>query len=94
MRPEWFRVPSYARSGVVPSSIINDVANIPGEDGLRFVPFDKMWADDRLWFHLLVTKRTFIGRVDFGEPLVEGDLNSAPLLKWWFGEVEGKDSDR
>lgn len=91
MRPEWFRVPSYARSGVVPASAINEWVDVPGEDGLRTVPFGQMWADDRFWFHLLVTKRPFIGRVDFGEPLVEGNPNSAPLVKWWFGEVSKED---
>ncbi|KIO28846.1 hypothetical protein M407DRAFT_242800 [Tulasnella calospora MUT 4182] len=93
MRPEWFRVPSYARSGVIPTSAIKEWSDVPGEDGLRTVPFGQMWADDRFWFHLLVAKRPFIGRVDFGEPLVKGDLNSAPLLKWWFGEVNGKGAD-
>lgn len=54
------------------------------------IPFDKMWSDDRLWFSYLLEKRPFVGRVDFGQPKVEGDLNSADMTKWWFGEPVAK----
>lgn len=53
---------------------------------LNSIPFDNMWSDDCLWFSYLLEKRPFVGRVDFGVPKTEGDLNSADMTKWWFGE--------
>jgi len=60
---------------------------LPGNtSGLPIVPFERMWVDDPLWFPFLLRNQPFIGRVDVGRPVVENDLTSAPLMKWWFGE--------
>jgi 8-oxo-dGTP diphosphatase len=29
------------------------------------IPFDEMWADDRLWFHHLIARRKFVGNFEF-----------------------------
>ena len=34
---------------------------------LPSVPFDKMWPDVVLWFPLLLSRRNFVGRVDFAK---------------------------
>ena len=73
MRPEWHALPDNYRP--------------PNAPPLPSIPFDRMWQDDPFWFDLLLSKRKFIGRVDFGTPVNPDDLNSAPLLKWWFGEI-------
>ncbi|KAG8907251.1 hypothetical protein FRB99_004945 [Tulasnella sp. 403] len=95
MRPEWFRVPEFAYDSEEMLKRMDDPRDISGGntvsgDGssgdLASIPFEKMWYDDRLWFPFLLKKRPFVGRVDFGVPTEEGVLDSAPMIKWWFGE--------
>lgn len=31
------------------------------------IPFDEMWADDRLWFHHLTARRKFVGNFEFDD---------------------------
>ena len=72
MRPQWFSTKSTSDDGAIEDPPI---------------PFDEMWSDDRYWFPYLLSKQKFVGRVDFGLATKEDDLNSAPLVKWWFGEL-------
>lgn len=44
------------------------------------IPFDDMWGSDRYWIPLLLAKRNFVGRTDFG---CENDVFA--LQRWWFG---------
>ena len=76
MRPQWFRIPKD------PAAVVDAVS--VADDDLPTIPFDEMWGSDRFWIPLLLAKRSFIGRVDFGQP-EEGKFN---LLRWWFGSAE------
>ena len=39
------------------------------------IPFDRMWADDRLWFHHMLEERPFTARAVFdGDRLVAADV--------------------
>ncbi len=38
---------------------------IPLWTKLEAIPFDEMWADDRLWFHHLIARRRFTGNFEF-----------------------------
>ena len=38
---------------------------IPLWTKLNAIPFDEMWADDRLWFHHLISRRKFVGNFEF-----------------------------
>ena len=29
------------------------------------IPFEEMWADDRMWFHHLIARRRFVGNFEF-----------------------------
>jgi len=84
MRPQWFRIQESA--GTLPGRKPNHVDDVvQTAPTLPSIPFEKMWADDPMWFPFLLSKRSFVGRVDFGESTVAGDWNSAPITRWWFG---------
>lgn len=39
------------------------------------IPFDEMWADDRLWFHHLVARRPFTGNFEFdGDTMLSAEV--------------------
>ena len=38
---------------------------IPLWTKLNAIPYDEMWADDRMWFHHLAAKRKFVGNFEF-----------------------------
>lgn len=38
---------------------------IPLWTRLDAIPFDEMWADDRLWFHHLIARQRFTGNFEF-----------------------------
>ncbi|KAF8588165.1 hypothetical protein K439DRAFT_686380 [Ramaria rubella] len=75
MRPEWFSLPSEYCS----ISLASDVTLPP-------IPFDQMWPDDRLWIPLMLSRRKFIGRVDFKK--LSSEAGEGEMVKWWFGIVE------
>ncbi|CCM01228.1 uncharacterized protein FIBRA_03276 [Fibroporia radiculosa] len=66
MRPQWFSIDADAE----PSNTTSD---------LQPIPFGQMWEEDPMWFPLMLSKRPFAGRVDFGP--------DGRLRKWWFAEV-------
>ena len=46
----------------------------------RDIPYGQMWADDRLWFPLLLEGRPFLGRFLFEDSTLLGcDIDVAPL---------------
>lgn len=48
---------------------------IPLWTALNAVPFDEMWADDRLWFHHLIARRRFTGNFEFnGDTMLSGEV--------------------
>jgi 8-oxo-dGTP diphosphatase len=50
---------------------------IPLWTSLATIPYDEMWADDRLWFPLLLSGKRFRGRFLFdGDTMVEHELES------------------
>lgn len=69
MRPQWFFHPS---DGSV-LALEHDASMPP-------IPFSDMWDTDRYWMPLLLTRRKFVGRADFGQ---SGDKFTPQ--KWWFG---------
>ena len=73
MRPEWFSLPSEYCTN---SSALEEFPPIP---------FDRMWADDRLWMPLMLSRTRFIGRVDLKRltPSAKEDV----IVKWWFGTI-------
>ncbi|KAF8325201.1 uncharacterized protein EI90DRAFT_3073317 [Cantharellus anzutake] len=98
MRPEWFSTnldrssssPSTSTSN--PSAVPTPTPNTSPETSLLpGVPYDQMWADDRIWLPLLLAKTPFIGRVDFGElnDKTGEEAISEPMVKWWFASVDG-----
>ena len=38
---------------------------IPLWTSLDAIPYDEMWADDRMWFHHLIARRKFVGNFEF-----------------------------
>ena len=40
---------------------------IPLWTKLEAIPFEEMWADDRLWFHHLIARRRFTGNFEFDD---------------------------
>lgn len=40
---------------------------IPRWTPVEAMPFEQMWADDREWFHLLLSRRKFVGYFDFDD---------------------------
>ena len=40
---------------------------IPRWTPVDSMPFEEMWADDREWFHLLLSRRKFLGYFDFDD---------------------------
>ncbi len=40
---------------------------IPLWTKLDAIPFEEMWADDRLWFHHLIARRRFTGNFEFDD---------------------------
>lgn len=40
---------------------------IPRWTKLNAIPFEEMWADDRLWFHHLIARRRFTGNFEFDD---------------------------
>ncbi|KDQ16825.1 hypothetical protein BOTBODRAFT_241584 [Botryobasidium botryosum FD-172 SS1] len=91
MRPEWFALPA----GPEPESEFisrhedkvqdnRDVDDDTVISGLRSVPFDRMWEDDRHWFPLMLARKFFIGRVDFSLPSADSSAEST-MVRWWFG---------
>ncbi|KAH9000764.1 hypothetical protein EDB86DRAFT_3041809 [Lactarius hatsudake] len=70
MRPEWFcATDRETKTGLTPDGTLPPI------------PYDSMWPDDVHWMPLLLSKRPFVGRVDF-------DCDNSgiyKLLRWWFG---------
>ena len=40
---------------------------IPRWTPVDSMPFEEMWADDREWFHLLLSRQKFLGYFDFDD---------------------------
>jgi len=78
MRPEWF---------ALPPEYVTDSRNDMSNSGLRPIPFDRMWEDDRHWFPLMLSRQFFVGRVDFSRSV--DSSGDSKMVRWWFG-VEGK----
>ena len=76
MAPQWFSIPSE----LIPSGSATLDAS---SSTLLPIPFDRMWADDRIWFPYLLQETFFYGRVDFGKSPVEG--GECVFERWWFG---------
>ncbi|KAF8508622.1 NUDIX hydrolase domain-like protein [Hysterangium stoloniferum] len=72
MRPEWFSLP--------PELYTNTHRNDPP------FPFGQMWSDVRLWLPLMITRRKFIGRVDFAK--ITEESKNADRVKWWIATVD------
>jgi 8-oxo-dGTP diphosphatase len=48
---------------------------IPLWTRLDAIPFDEMWADDRVWFPHLAARRKFVGHFEFdGDTMLACDL--------------------
>ena len=48
---------------------------IPRWTRVDAVPFEEMWADDRMWFHHLVDSRKFVGNFEFdGDRMVSCEV--------------------
>ncbi|KAH9477515.1 7,8-dihydro-8-oxoguanine triphosphatase [Psilocybe cubensis] len=67
MRPEWF------------STRTGDEGKVGEPPAL---PFAQMWESDVVFFPLLLSKQTFVGRADFIRDGVEFKLH-----KWWYATV-------
>lgn len=74
MRPQWFALPKE-----LPQKLHVDAVYPP-------VPFEKMWADDLLWFPMLLGGESFCGRVDFTECQDNG--TGGKMTKFWFGVAD------
>lgn len=48
------------------------------------IPWERMWADDRYWYPIMLSGKYFVGRVDFSESVEDGD-EKYTLQRWWFG---------
>lgn len=48
------------------------------------IPWERMWADDRYWYPIMLSSKYFVGRVDFSESVEDGD-EKYTLQRWWFG---------
>ena len=48
---------------------------IPLWTRLEAIPFDEMWADDRLWFHHLIARERFTGNFEFdGDTMLSAEV--------------------
>ena len=48
---------------------------IPRWTKVDAIPFEEMWADDRMWFHHLVASRRFVGNFEFdGDRMVTSEV--------------------
>lgn len=77
MRPEWFSIPSEYQT--------ND-ARV--DLSLPPIPYESMWDDDRLWIPFLLSKKSFVGRIDFNADEEVQHVSSSRkylMQKWWIG---------
>ena len=84
MRPEWFSVqkellPTTKTVTNPPTTANHADDTTPSADTLPNIPLKEMWADDEFWMPLLLARRRFIGRADFGP--------GNELRRWWFATV-------
>ncbi|KAH8998077.1 NUDIX-domain-containing protein [Lactarius akahatsu] len=70
MRPEWFCATDRESE-----------TGLTSDGTLPPIPYDSMWPDDVHWMPLLLSKRPFVGRVDFDCD----NSGTYKLLRWWFG---------
>ncbi|KAI9062227.1 hypothetical protein FKP32DRAFT_865614 [Trametes sanguinea] len=75
MRPEWFSIQDTLLPG--PRNPLTIVDHGEKAEELPPVPLDKMWADDEFWMPLMLARRYFVGRADFGA--------DNKMRRWWFG---------
>jgi 8-oxo-dGTP diphosphatase / 2-hydroxy-dATP diphosphatase len=55
-----------------------------GDGTLPPIPLEKMWASDKHWFPLLLSRQHFVGRSDYTKSVQDG-VETFALQRWWFG---------
>ncbi|EPS94913.1 hypothetical protein FOMPIDRAFT_149691 [Fomitopsis schrenkii] len=73
MRPEWFAIPDSEERH---KEVIQTPKQVDPTTGLRFIPYDQMWEDDKLWLPAFLSGHDFVGRADFD--------SQGHMQKWWF----------
>lgn len=48
------------------------------------IPWEEMWIDDQYWYPIMLSGKSFAGRVDF-EEFDKGGVKKYTLRRWWFG---------
>lgn len=92
MKPTWFDIPLLETDFQALADQQSKSESEAGETNLTTMPLHKMWKDDMLWMHFLLSKRRFIGRVDLVD--TSADITSGvdaalhPLVKWWFATID------
>jgi len=93
MRPEWFALPSEFIPHRQHADRVQDNRDDDTDiSGLRSVPFDRMWEDDRHWFPLMLSRKFFIGRVDFSRPATDSSAEPK-MARWWFGVRDDREHE-
>jgi 8-oxo-dGTP diphosphatase / 2-hydroxy-dATP diphosphatase len=72
MKPEWF--------SLSPPDLENN--SVAGKINLPPIPYSQMWETYDIWLPLLISKRKFIGRVDF----IQSGAELKPH-KWWYSAI-------
>jgi len=93
MKPRWFAIPSLSGNYFELANELEKDERGDAETSHSTIPLNRMWVDDRLWLPLLLSKRRFVGRVDFVDDTNPPEATDTgepwhPMVKWWFATLD------
>jgi len=67
------------RADSFPGTPVETIEAIPLWTKIDAIPYDEMWADDRMWFHHLIARRKFSGNFEFdGDTMLTCEVITDP----------------